>query len=368
MPAAGEDDPLGRDVSTLGPAAGRRPARAGGRGRVRAGRGATRAHQGAARGGGLPRRTSDEAGRRPARADCGPDACAQARLLVRAFTSYFHLVNMAEEHHRLRVLRQREMPRAGGAPRVESVAEAVAEAARSGVGADAVLRAFLERCAVEPVFTAHPTEARRRTVLQKLRADGQARGGPRRSPPPARRGGGAPRPDARGGRRAVAAPRRSAASAPTVLDEVRNGLFYFEESLWDVVPRLLPRDGGGAGRAPIPGEAVAVPAVPPLRLLDGRRPRRPPPRDRRGHRGHAAACRRRPSSRSTRGSWRTCSGGLSVRAESPRGLPRAGGLAGGRRARAARRWRRALGRHFEGEPFRRKAGLMLARVAGRAPR
>ena len=90
------------------------------------------------------------------------------RLLVRAFTLYFHLVNVAEEHHRLRVLRQRDST-AAGTPRPESVAAAIHEAAAAGVPADAVRR-LVDGLRVEPVFTAHPTESRRRTVLHKLRA------------------------------------------------------------------------------------------------------------------------------------------------------------------------------------------------------
>jgi len=112
----------------------------------------------------------------PRPVDFGPDGAEllartdglpldQARLVVRAFTAYFHLVNIAEERHRLRVLEQRE----GEDTRVrESVAEAVGEAARSGAPAERV-RALLSGLIVEPVFTAHPTEARRRTVLEKLR-------------------------------------------------------------------------------------------------------------------------------------------------------------------------------------------------------
>jgi phosphoenolpyruvate carboxylase len=89
----------------------------------------------------------------------------EARLVVRAFTAYFHLVNMAEEHHRLRVLRQRErqVEATVGAYK-ESIAEAVALAAEAKVPAE-VLQRRLRGLLVEPVFTAHPTEARRRTVL-----------------------------------------------------------------------------------------------------------------------------------------------------------------------------------------------------------
>jgi phosphoenolpyruvate carboxylase len=180
----------------------------------------------------------------------------EARLLVRAFTAYFHLVNMAEERHRLRVLRRREAA-AGDAPRGESIAEAVGQAAGAGVSAERV-RALLAECTVEPVFTAHPTEARRRTVLAKLRrlrelADGldEPLLGPRRL---------AERHDLI--REEIAAlwlTEEVHHRAPTVLDEVRNGLYFFEESLWSVVPRLY-RETERALAESYPGERFEVPS------------------------------------------------------------------------------------------------------------
>src|SRR5207247_10850768 len=96
----------------------------------------------------------------------------RAALVARAFTIYFHLVNLAEERHRVRALRERAR---GPEPVPESIEAAVAEI-RSREG-DESLRREVDRLAVSPVVTAHPTEARRRSVVDALRRIGGARGG-----------------------------------------------------------------------------------------------------------------------------------------------------------------------------------------------
>ncbi|MGH3301430.1 MAG: phosphoenolpyruvate carboxylase, partial [Streptosporangiaceae bacterium] len=89
---------------------------------------------------------------------------ARAAAVARAFTVYFHLANLAEEHQRIRTLRERD---AGGEPVRESLAAATAALGKSiGAGPRAELLARLE---VHPVLTAHPTEARRRAVTEALR-------------------------------------------------------------------------------------------------------------------------------------------------------------------------------------------------------
>jgi phosphoenolpyruvate carboxylase len=88
----------------------------------------------------------------------------RAEQVARAFTVYFHLANVAEEQQRVRTLRERES--GDRAPR-ESLADAVARiTAESGRGHVDELLAGLR---VHPVFTAHPTEARRRAVVESLR-------------------------------------------------------------------------------------------------------------------------------------------------------------------------------------------------------
>ncbi len=88
----------------------------------------------------------------------------QAEQVARAFTVYFHLANLAEEHQRIRILRERD---SGQEPVRESLAAAVAE-----LGHDAGrehLSELLASLRVHLVLTAHPTEARRRAVVAALR-------------------------------------------------------------------------------------------------------------------------------------------------------------------------------------------------------
>ena len=90
---------------------------------------------------------------------------AHAEALVRAFSAYFQVVNIAERVHRIR--RRRDYQRADtGTPQPESLHDALLRLKRQAVSPDE-LRDWLERIDIEPVFTAHPTEAVRRALLEK---------------------------------------------------------------------------------------------------------------------------------------------------------------------------------------------------------
>src|SRR4051794_38106760 len=91
----------------------------------------------------------------------------QMRDLIRSFSTYFALVNLSEQLQRIWVLRDRAQ-RHPNEPRTESIMAAVSELKQAGVAAPA-LQEWLDSALILPVFTAHPTEARRRTTLEKLR-------------------------------------------------------------------------------------------------------------------------------------------------------------------------------------------------------
>ncbi|HVI94451.1 MAG TPA: phosphoenolpyruvate carboxylase [Anaeromyxobacter sp.] len=172
-------------------------------------------------------------------------------LLAKAFTDFFQLINAAEEQHRIRALRGRDT----AAPIDGSIAAACAELAAGGVSA-ADVQALLDRLLVMPVLTAHPTEARRRTVLDHLaevaaaldRLDDPRLGARERG-----------RADERLAEvvSAIVSTRSARTSRPTPLDEIRSGLLVFERTLLDVVPRVYRELARGL-RDAYPGAAFRV--------------------------------------------------------------------------------------------------------------
>ena len=145
-----------------------------------------------------------------------------ATRLVRAFVAYFHLANVTEQVHRGRALRAE---RQGGGWLARTL-DAITAAGLTS----AELSDLVGRVSVRPVFTAHPTEAARRTTLANLREiagllDADPEGDP--------------------GRRLAEAVELLwltddlRVAQPHPLDEARNAVYYFDELNRDVVGDLL---------------------------------------------------------------------------------------------------------------------------------
>jgi phosphoenolpyruvate carboxylase len=156
----------------------------------------------------------------------------RAEEVARAFTCYFQLVNLAEDRHRARALRERDQETASPS---ESLAATVAEI-QERYGAER-LRDMLAHLRVQPVLTAHPTEARRRAVVAAI-----ARVGVQLDRLEDPRAAASERRDA--GRRLLeeidtlwrTAQLRKTQIHP--LDEVRTVMSVFDETLFRVVPEI----------------------------------------------------------------------------------------------------------------------------------
>src|SRR5919106_5388091 len=175
----------------------------------------------------------------------------RAERVARAFTIYFQLVNLAEEHHRVRALRQRGR---GDDPVHDSLAAAVATVReRDG---ETTLLDLVGRLEISPVLTAHPTEARRRAVVEalwRISALLERLDDPRTSKAD----------EAETDRRLLEEittlwrtdPLR--AHAPDPLDEVRAAMALFDQTLFVATPILyreldgLLGDGGSGERTPV---------------------------------------------------------------------------------------------------------------------
>jgi phosphoenolpyruvate carboxylase len=181
----------------------------------------------------------------------------EINVLIRAFTNYFQLINLSEDNERIRRIRSREAEQSP-APRRGSIREAIAILRDRGITASE-LQKLLNNASIRLVFTAHPTEARRRTVIDKLaRIFHALRDLDERSTLPL---------EVERVRDRLAATiaelwssNEVRAVKPTVLDEVRAGLIYFRSTLVHVVP-MIYRDFEEAVDDLYPGQGITIPAL-----------------------------------------------------------------------------------------------------------
>ena len=169
----------------------------------------------------------------------------RTEALIRAFALYFQLVNLAEERQRVRTLRRRQRSAPQGVLD-ESIAEAIRGLSRSG-RSSAEIAMVLARLRIQPVFTAHPTEARRRTMLVALRRSYRLLerfDDPRITPDEDRE-------LRRHLREEITLLWRTAdlrSVAPSPLDEVRTAMTFFDETLFTLVPQLYRSIDGNVDR------------------------------------------------------------------------------------------------------------------------
>jgi phosphoenolpyruvate carboxylase len=159
----------------------------------------------------------------------------RATLLTRAFAFYFELINLAETNHRKR--RRAALQLSGQAGRQRGSLEGtLSEMRRVGIGAEEALQ-YLRRVRVIPVFTAHPTEAARRTVMFKRRRIGEFLEQLDRIPIPEQ--------ELARLEQLLLAEITSLwqtdevrSRRPTVFDEIKMGLDYYEVSIFETLPGL----------------------------------------------------------------------------------------------------------------------------------
>lgn len=157
--------------------------------------------------------------------------------VIRAFSVYFQLVNIAEQHHRIRRKKHYEL-HSPEEPQRGSIAATLREIKRNGRVTRRQMQEVIDRLEIIPVMTAHPTEAARRTLLEKHRRiagllddfDGKELSERRRAELRSR----------------LAAEIESIWQTDEVrqtqltpLDEVGNTLYYFDSTLFEAVPRLM---------------------------------------------------------------------------------------------------------------------------------
>lgn len=155
---------------------------------------------------------------------------------LRIYTTFFHLVNSLEQHEISRINRKREFEETPDHPRNESILEAVHKMKEAGYTLEQAIGVF-ETMDIQPTITAHPTEARRRSVLTKQHEISNmiASLGTKSMTADEVRFA---KKEILNQMKLLLMTDEVRAERMSVEDEVENGLFFFTHTIWDVVPTL----------------------------------------------------------------------------------------------------------------------------------
>ena len=156
-----------------------------------------------------------------------------AVFVVRAFSQFLHLANIAEDQHHIR--RNREHEIAGSKPRDGSLIHALERLDQAGIGGENLADVIADM-QVTPVLTAHPTEVQRKSVLTLHRKLAELLGERDRGLTPSEKSENEAELYA-----AILTLWQTRFLRPqrlTVADEVRNGISYFQDTFFDQLPRL----------------------------------------------------------------------------------------------------------------------------------
>ncbi|HEX6927039.1 MAG TPA: phosphoenolpyruvate carboxylase [Longimicrobiaceae bacterium] len=155
--------------------------------------------------------------------------------LLRAYSAFFHLVNQAEQQEIIRINRERARGAGGHVGRPDSIDEAIGKMKGAGVPIEKALE-LIGRLDIQPTLTAHPTEARRRSILDKQRRIATLLTQLRLDPTPDEEE------DALDELYAhislLLATAEVRVERPTVREEVEQGLYFLRGSIWEAVPAI----------------------------------------------------------------------------------------------------------------------------------
>lgn len=181
------------------------------------------------------RRSGDSAAAERLRDQVTALSTADAWSVASAFTTYFDLINLAEEDNRVATLHRNETESYPN-PMRGSIGAALAALKERGVTPEQMTE-VLDNLAIELVLTAHPTETRRRTILSKVHRIAsllselqQKKLLPRQRDEAVK--------SLYAEITAFWLTERSRTVKPAVTDEVRTGLFFVESVFWAILPKI----------------------------------------------------------------------------------------------------------------------------------